>query len=191
MSDWQVCELVSRVETQWNARFGTYGVDQPLNAGLDLEMPGPPRWRTPVLVNHCLTSQKLHTATLDERVMNLLKFVQHQAKLNPDVVFGDGQERTRDNPEIRQFCRKIAAEGIVLLKNIGDLPLSPRSVKSLAVIGSNSRESIISGGGSAALRPSYAVTPLDGIEEGAYEGLKIDHEVGCYGERVYPLPGSH
>jgi beta-glucosidase len=54
-------------------RFGTYSVAEALNAGLDLEMPGPPRWRTPLLVNHCLTSQKLFPDTLDERVEIVLR----------------------------------------------------------------------------------------------------------------------
>lgn len=167
--------------------FGTYGVDEPLNAGLDLEMPGPPRWRTPLLVHHCLTSQKLLMPTLDERVLNILNFVQQQARRNPDIVYGDGKEGSRDSPETRRFCRKLAADGIVLLKNQRALlPLNSNRVRRVAVIGPNAKERVISGGGSAALKPTYVVTPLEGIQAGAYKGLTIDYEVGCYAHKYLP-----
>ncbi|KAJ7135038.1 glycoside hydrolase family 3 protein [Mycena crocata] len=167
--------------------YGTYGVDEAINAGLDLEMPGPPRWRTSLLINHCLSSQKLSLSTLNERATTLLTFVQKQARKNPDVVYGDGIERTRDSPEARAFCRKLAADGIVLLKNQNDLlPLSPSKTKRLAIIGPNALQHIISGGGSAALKPSYSVCPYDGVVSGAPAGVTIEHTVGCYAHKYLP-----
>ncbi|KAJ7349434.1 glycoside hydrolase family 3 protein [Mycena albidolilacea] len=166
--------------------YGTYAVDQALNAGLDLEMPGPPRWRTPVLVNHCLTSQKLSLSTLNERVKNLLTFVQNQARKNPEVVYGDGAERTRDSPEARRFCRQLAADGIVLLKNQDNLlPLSSKT-KRLAIMGPNALQHIISGGGSAALKPSYSVSPYDGVVSEAPADTVIEYAVGCYAHKYLP-----
>ena len=162
-------------------RFGTYSVDQAINAGLDLEMPGPPRWRTPLLVGHALSCQKLREETLDVRAQAMLEFVQRQAQRNPDVVFGDGQERTRDTPEGRAFCRRLAAEGMVVLKNTGGvLPLAPGRVKKVALIGPNMKDRVISGGGSAALKPSYVVTPFTGITQNAPEGIEFGYELGCY-----------
>jgi beta-glucosidase len=73
----------------------------------------------------------------------LLTFVQSQAQRNADVVYGDGAERTRDSPEARSFCRKLAADGIVLLKNEGNL--LPLKAKKLAIIGPNALQHIISG----------------------------------------------
>ncbi|KAJ7470497.1 glycoside hydrolase family 3 protein [Mycena latifolia] len=167
-------------------RYGTYGVDEALNAGLGLEMPGPPRWRTPTLVNYCLTAQKLSLATLNERVSNLLTFVQNQARKNPDVVYGDGIERTRDSPEARTFCRQLAADSIVLLKNEHNLlPLSSHT-KRLAIIGPNALQHIISGGGSAALKPSYSVSPFDGISNNAPVGVTIQYSIGCYAHKYLP-----
>ena len=61
-------------------------------------MPGPPRWRTPLLIGHVMTAQKLLEETLNERVANMLTFVQRQTQRNPEVVFGDGVERTHDTP---------------------------------------------------------------------------------------------
>ncbi|KAJ7172746.1 beta-glucosidase [Mycena filopes] len=167
--------------------YGTYGVDEALNAGLDLEMPGPPRWRTPVLVNQCLTAQKLSLSSLNERVANLLTFVQNQARKNPNIVYGDGIERTRDSPEAKEFCRRLAADSIVLLKNQeNQLPLSYSNTKKLAIIGPNALQHIISGGGSAALKPSYSVSPYDGVVAGAPADVVIQHAIGCYAHKYLP-----
>ncbi|KAJ7580984.1 glycoside hydrolase family 3 protein [Mycena floridula] len=144
--------------------FGTYGVDEPINAG-------PPRWRTSLLVQHCLTSQKLLSSTINERVINLLTFVQAQARKNPEIVYGDGKEGSQDSPEARQFCRKLAADGII---------------KRLAVIGPNAKAQVISGGGSAQLKPTYVVTPFDGLQQGAYPGLQVEYALGCYAHKYLP-----
>ncbi|KAH9483793.1 putative beta-glucosidase I [Psilocybe cubensis] len=167
--------------------FGTYGVDQPINAGLDLEMPGPPRWRTSTLVLHCLSAKKLAQSTIDERVTNLLTFVQKQARKNPEIVFGDGAERSRDTPEGRQFCRALAAEGIVLLKNNDNLlPFSQEKPLNIAIIGPSVKERVISGGGSAQLKATYVVTPWTGINDGAHPDSTIQYHVGCYAHKYLP-----
>lgn len=165
-------------------------MDGAINAGLDLEMPGPPRWRSSQLVTHCLSAQKLLVSTIDERVTNLLTFVQQQARKNPKVVFGDGIERSRDSPEGRQFCRSLAAEGIVLLKNRDNvLPLGNDKPGSLniAVIGPNAKERVISGGGSAALKATYVVTPWQGIKDSIPKGSTLRYHVGCYGGSTFYL----
>ena len=128
-----------------------------------------------------MSCQKILESTLDERATAMLEFVQRQAQRNPDVVFGDGQERTRDTPEGRAFCRRLAAEGMVVLKNEkGVLPLAPGKTKKVALIGPNMKDRIISGGGSAALKASYVVTPFAGITGNAPKGIEFDYEVGCY-----------
>ncbi|KAI0050040.1 glycoside hydrolase family 3 protein [Auriscalpium vulgare] len=165
---------------------GTYSTAEALNAGLDLEMPGPPRWRTANLVYHTLSSQKLFPATIDARAANLLAFVQKLARRNPEVVYGDGEERSRDSPELRAFARRLAANGIVLLKNDSVLPLTSGRVRRIAVIGPNARGRVISGGGSAALKPTYVVTPLEGIVNGAPKDVVVNYTVGCYAHKYLP-----
>ncbi|KAI0811117.1 putative beta-glucosidase from glycoside hydrolase family GH3 [Irpex lacteus] len=167
--------------------YGTYSVDLAINAGMELEMPGPPRWRTPLLVNHMLSCQKIFPSTLNERVTTLLEFVQRQARRNSEVVFGDGKERSRDSEETRRFTRKLAADGMVLLKNDGPLlPLIPGKVKKVAIIGPNAKERIISGGGSAQLKASYVVSPYEGLIANAPEGIEFDYTVGCYAHKYLP-----
>lgn len=153
-------------------------------------MPGPPRWRQPLLVLQSLSTQKLLSRTLDERVTNLLTFVQEQTRRNPEIVFGDGIERTRDSPESRAFCRRLAAEGMVLLKNDNNvLPLSSAKLKRVAVIGPNVKEHVVSGGGSAALKPTYVVSPWEGMTADP-AGIEFIHLIGCYGKTVVKNPDS-
>lgn len=78
-----------------------------------------------------------------------------------------------------------------MLKNDNSLlPLSS-STKSIAVIGSNARVAVPSGGGSAALASTYTITPLDGITEAAKEiGATVDFAVGATAFRYLPFIDS-
>lgn len=172
-------------------RYGTYSVAEALNAGLDLEMPGPPRWRELNLVNHMISSRKLLPDTITTRAETVVKFVQNLTKMSPEVVYGDGKERTRDTPEIRAFGRRVAAEGMVLLRNEDELlPLTSSSSSSsggaggqrrIAVIGPNAKGRVISGGGSAYLKATYIVSPWEGLLAAAPKNVKLEYSVGCYG----------
>ena len=145
-------------------------------------MPGPPRWRSGLLVHHMLSCQKVLPETLDTRVTNLLTFVQRLARKNPDVVYGDGKEGSRDSPEARIFCRKLAADGMVLLKNENNiLPLETSKVKKVAIIGPSAKKKVISGGGSAALKATYVVSPYEGLTKNAPNDIQISYSLGCYG----------
>ena len=62
--------------------------------------------------------------------------------------------------------RKVAAESIVLLKNTDNLlPLNPKSLQKVAIVGGNAKAFVVSGGGSAALKTSYFVSPFQGISD--------------------------
>lgn len=102
-------------------------------------------------MKHTLSAQKLLYPTLDARAAAMLAFVQKLARRNPDVVYGDGEERSRDSPEARRFCRRLAADGLVLLKN-RDAVLPIRERTRIAMIGPAVHGRVISGGGSAALK---------------------------------------
>lgn len=66
-------------------RFGTYGVDHSLNAGLDLEMPGVNKWRTRDYINRSIEARKLTVTTIKQRVKKVLELVQKCAQRAPEV----------------------------------------------------------------------------------------------------------
>lgn len=49
----------------------------------------------------------------------------------------------------------------------------------------NAKARVASGGGSAFLKASYVVSPLDGILANAPEGTEIKYSVGCYGRFAF------
>jgi beta-glucosidase len=103
------------------------------------------------------------------------------------VIFLSGQfddpgtaSGTIDTPEQRAVARRAAAESIVLLKNGGDLlPLNPAKIKSLAVIGPNAAVVRTGGGGSSLVRPTFALSPLDGIKQRIGGNIQISYALGA------------
>lgn len=70
-----------------------------------------------------------------------------------------------NSPEHVAATRKIAQEGIVLLKNNGILPLDLKDNMKILVVGENATRSLCEGGGSSELKPRDEVSPLRGIKE--------------------------
>ena len=73
------------------------------------------------------------------------------------------------SPEHFAAARKIAADGLVLLKNDGTLPLQIPEGGKLLVVGENAYKMMVVGGGSSNLKTKYEVIPLDALHE-AYDG---------------------
>ncbi|KAH2162965.1 hypothetical protein KXW37_008937 [Aspergillus fumigatus] len=171
--------------------FGTYSVADAVNAGLDLEMPGPTRFRGPALM-HALTSNKVSEKTLNERVRKVLELVQLASRAGvPEYA----PERKLNRPEDRALLRRAAGESVVLLKNDKNdstnspiLPLDRE--KTTLVIGPNADLAAYCGGGSASLLAYYTVTPRQGIADkcGAEQ---VVFSQGCYGHKELPLLGEH
>ncbi|KAJ7100754.1 beta-glucosidase [Mycena belliarum] len=144
--------------------FGVYSVDLSINAGLDLEMPGVNKWRSLDLVNRSIGSRKLTVRAIKQRATKVLELVQKCATGAPEVLDGDGIERTVESEADKELMRRAAAQSIVLLKNEGGLlPLRRNDLKKVAIIGSNAKAMVLSGGGSAALKASYFISPYQGI----------------------------
>ncbi|VZH95110.1 unnamed protein product [Fusarium fujikuroi] len=179
---------ILRDEWKWDGLvvsdwFGTYSTTEAINAGQDLEMPGPTRWRGETLV-HAVTSNKVKRSTLDERVRNILKLVKHSIE-NTSIPPNAPETQLR-REENNRLLREAAAESVVLLKNEkGDLPLDP--AKKVAVIGPNADISTYCGGGSASLRAYHTVSPLEGIKGIAKD---VSFTKGLYGHRSLPQIGK-
>ena len=172
------------VLTDWFSAGSTIGS---ANAGLDLQMPGPGRFFGAKLAD-AVRSGEVEESVLDAKVERMLSVWSRIGALKePD----DGEERSIDLPEHRALAREAAAEAMVLLRNDGMLPLDRGGLRRLAVIGPNAARAQIMGGGSAALKPHYRISPLDALRERLGETTEIVHERGCWTEMTTPaLPSS-
>jgi beta-glucosidase len=93
--------------------FGTYSTTEALNAGLDLEMPGPSEWRGKRIAA-ALGVGKIRGEDIDDRAASVLKLVERCSRAG---IPEGGPESSLDSEEDRRTLRTLAAESIVLLKN--------------------------------------------------------------------------
>lgn len=112
---------------------------------------------------------------IDERVRKILGMVKFAKESG--IPF-DVEEKMIDTDETRALLRKAAANAIVLLKNEKNI-LPIKEARKIAVIGSNARVAVPSGGGSASMLTAYTVTPLEGITAAAKDiGADVEYSIG-------------
>jgi beta-glucosidase len=125
-----------------------------LAGGLDLQMPGPKPAHVRALVE-AVKSGQLSEEALNESVRRVLRLVDKALRTPKGGAF--------DADAHHALAREIAAEGMVLLKNNGILPL--REVSKVAVIGRSAREPYFQGGGSSNINPTRVDVPLDELQK--------------------------
>lgn len=160
--------------------FGSHSTAPTVNAGLDLEMPGPPRDRGAKLIAAVEAGDVLRE-TVRERVRTILTVMERTGALS---CHGPHEEWAEDRPEHRALIRRAGAEAMVLLRNEGVLPLSGEGT--IAVIGPNAKTAQIMGGGSAQLNPHYRVAPWEGLVA-ALGADRLTYARGCANHRFEPL----
>jgi beta-glucosidase len=90
-----------------------------------------------------------------------------------------------------QVARRVAQEGTVLLRNDRNaLPFGPR-VRRIALIGPDADNASAQGGGSSTIsRPTYAVSPLEGMRNRAGDRAQVTYAAGTDGiSEADLLPG--
>lgn len=160
--------------------FGSHSTAATVNAGLDLEMPGPARDRGEKLVA-AVRGGEVKPETVREaarRILTLLERVGAFEKA-PDL-----SEHALDLPEDRALIRGLGTEGAVLLKNDGMLPLAKTGLGHVAVIGPNAENARVMGGGSAQIAAHYKVSPLEGIRQALSNANSIHYAAGCRNNRL-------
>jgi beta-glucosidase len=167
---------------------GTHSTAAAINAGLDCEMPGPPKWFGTKLLD-AVKAGEVSEETLDAAVRRMLLVRERTGLLEPGWI--EPEEAEDDRPEHRALIRETAASAIVLLRNDGVLPLDAASLRTVAVIGPNAAVARIQGGGSPAVRPHPAQSPLDAIIERLGDGVEVVFEPGADVQRGIPRMQIH
>ncbi len=171
----------------------TYSTVPTVNAGMDLEMPGGQRmrdwmarpetqksgnsdgWLTTEKVLAEVKAGHISEATLNDNVSRILRIL-FMSGIFDHPHMGGGEV---DTPDQRAVALQGATEGIVLLRNQGDiLPIDTTKIHSIAVIGPNAAVARTGGGGSSLVRPKHAVAPLDGIKERAGNAVTVMYALG-------------
>lgn len=150
---------------------GVHNTEQSVYNGLDLEMgtwtdglttKGTSPYSAYYLANpylQGLKSGKYSTSELDKKVTRLLRMI-FRTTMSADRPFGKYV-----SPEHSEAARKIAEQGIVLLKNDKQtLPVAVSSKKQIVVVGENAVRSLVIGGGSSSLKVAYEISPLQGLK---------------------------
>lgn len=106
-----------------------------------------------------LQKKELPMDDLDDKVRRVLR-LNFRTNMNRNRVYG-----SLGTPEHHNIARRIAEEGIVLLKNQADFfPIATGKYRKIAVIGDNAVRSLTLGGGSSELKVKKEISPLEGIK---------------------------
>ncbi|MBP7335252.1 glycoside hydrolase family 3 protein [Niveispirillum sp.] len=165
------------VVSDWGATHATAAA---ANAGMDLEMPGPPA-NFGTKLRQAVDKGEVTQAQIDENAGRVLRLI-----LRSTVKGGDGTIPADMRQAHADLARAAAREAIILLQNKQDvLPLLP-SIRTLAVIGPNADVIRVQGGGSSAVVPFDSIpTPLAALAE-ALPGVRILHAQGVDNEETPP-----
>ncbi|MEQ1699203.1 MAG: glycoside hydrolase family 3 C-terminal domain-containing protein [Ilumatobacteraceae bacterium] len=169
--------------------FGLHSTGGAINAGVDLEMPGPGLVRGQLLLD-AVANGEVAESVLRERARQVLRLMQRVGALDAE---GPGPEGTRHDVDDLALVRRVAAEGMVLLLNApvgaGEpaLPLATGALRRIAVVGPNAAVGQLMGGGSAHVTPTSVSHPLDALQQRlAPLGIEVVHEPGCLIHRALP-----
>lgn len=161
------------VVSDWGAN---HTIVESVEAGLDIEMPGPAKYYGNLLVDAVNTWQ-IDEADIDKAVRRILHLIMKSGKMDQPSIFQAGALNTKEHQEL---ARKLAEEAITLLKNESDLlPLDLSKVSSIAVLGPNAADYPVSGGGSSCLEPPYRISPLEGLTKKCQGKVTLSYEQGC------------
>ncbi len=169
------------VMTDWMASHDTA---LSVQAGCDLEMPGPARERGGKLVA-AVQEGRVPAQAVRTAARHVLRLIERVGGFERSG--GIPAERADDLPAHRALIRRLGAEGAVLLKNdAGLLPLAPRPGQTIALIGRAATVPQIMGGGSATVNAHYRIAPRDALAA-RLPGVTLTHHLGADLHRWVPV----
>lgn len=169
------------VISDWSSAHSTeesalYGLDMEMGTGTDgLGTTTANHYDQYFLANPFLEKLKngeIPEFIVDDKVRRILRLM-YRTNMSDDRPLGRA-----NNKEHHEVARKVATEGIVLLKNEDNFfPIEDRKDLTIAVIGENATRSMTAGGGSSELKPKFEISPLEGIRA-RYKNATILHSMG-------------
>ena len=120
---------------------------------------------------------KVGTKELDDKVRRILRLIFRTA-MNPHRPWG-----SMLSAEHYEAARRIGEEGIVLLKNKGNLlPIDLNRAEKILVVGENAIKMMTVGGGSSSLKVQRELSPLDGIKQRVAGKAEVVYARGYVGD---------
>ncbi|MFP4362507.1 MAG: glycoside hydrolase family 3 C-terminal domain-containing protein [Spirochaetia bacterium] len=147
-----------------------------LLSGLDLEMPGPAKGNTKLIVQ-AVQNGKIPESTLDKAVERILKLV----LTSSDTL---SAEHHYDEQAHHGTAKQVLCESVVLLKNKSLLPLEIKG--SLAIIGEFAKKPRYQGAGSSLINPTKIDNAWDAIKEAAGSEVSLTYSQGYDAETEAP-----
>ena len=154
--------------------------------GLDVE-PWPGIVYGPDSVNMALATGPATMADVDRHILRYLRTLFAYGAM--DRPGNEPNEAAIDQAGHAAKSRRVAEEGIVLLRNDGLLPLKRKRLDSIAVIGPGA-DAYLTGGGSSEIKPFAFTSPLEGITQAAGTGVAVTGDDGSDVERATQLAAS-
>ncbi|PSK37320.1 Beta-glucosidase 1 [Elsinoe australis] len=143
--------------------MGVYSTVDCINAGVDVDLPGPTKWRGKLLVD-AVKDGKVQEITTNDSVRRVLDLAKRLGRFeHPE----ESPEQAVKDAERDEFIATAGAEGMVLLKNDRILPIPMTS--SVAVIGHHAIRPSIGGGGSARVDALHVVSPFEGMKTAGFD----------------------
>ncbi|HEX7855200.1 MAG TPA: glycoside hydrolase family 3 N-terminal domain-containing protein [Sphingobium sp.] len=143
------------------------------NAGVDMEAPNGAGFAS---LADAVRSDKVALADIDAAVARVLTLKFRAGLFERPLADDTRTAEIVGAPAHAALARKVADEAVVLLKNEGALlPLDPKRIRSIAVIGPNADKARI--GGYAAV-PANFVTVLDGIRKRVGSSVRVTYAEG-------------
>ena len=173
--------------------FATHSTVASATAGLDMEMPDDEYFGD--TLKSAIESGDVPAATLDSMVGNILTSMLRIGLFDYPTPDPSTVANTNVSTAAHlELATSLSEQGTVLLKNDRALlPLDPRHVRSIAVIGdAASTNPKTAGGGSAVVNPSQpVVSPLAGMTARAGSGVTVTYARGTLGTgALTPIPSS-
>ena len=160
--------------SDWNATANT-STGSCVTAGLSLEMPTAKKYNKRNM-KKAFQEGKFTEDSLNDNIKRLLRVMFLVGLFDDKNTLPSGNRNTLEHQSI---ARKIAENGIVLLKNKDALlPLNIDKLKKLAIVGPNANlkfggGDMLAGGGSSVNYPPYEITPLEGLKQKCRDRVEI------------------